>query len=75
MPALDAFLGVAHADDPLRPYLLEMRDYMTPEQRAFLAAVEAGPSLRELLLARQRVGSRLRARPGGRSGRALRPRR
>jgi indoleamine 2,3-dioxygenase len=53
VPALDAFLGVGHADDPLRPYLLEMRDYMTPEQRAFLARVEAGPNLRELLIERR----------------------
>ena len=52
VPALDAFLGIAHADDPLRPYLLEMRDYMTPEQRAFLAAVEAGPKLRDFVRAR-----------------------
>jgi indoleamine 2,3-dioxygenase len=57
VPALDAFLGVGHADDPLRPYLLEMRDYMTPEQRAFLSAVESGPALRELLLARRGGGS------------------
>ncbi len=56
VPALDAFLGVGHADDPLRPYLLEMRDYMTPGQRAFLAAVESGPALRELLLARHGGG-------------------
>jgi indoleamine 2,3-dioxygenase len=53
VPALDALLGVGHADDPLRPYLLEMRDYMTPEQRAFLARVEAGPNLRELLIERR----------------------
>jgi len=53
VPALDAFLGVEHADDPLRPYLLEMRDYMTPGQRAFLAAVEGGPSVRELLRGRR----------------------
>src|SRR5688572_26318672 len=42
VPSLDAFLGIEHADDPLRPYLLEMRDYMTPEQRAYLATVERG---------------------------------
>jgi indoleamine 2,3-dioxygenase len=53
VPALDAFLGVSHADDPLRPYLLEMRDYMTPAQREFLGRVEAGPKLRELLIERR----------------------
>jgi indoleamine 2,3-dioxygenase len=46
VPALDAFLGVAHADDPLRAYLSEMRDYMPPAHRAFLAAIEAAPPLR-----------------------------
>jgi indoleamine 2,3-dioxygenase len=60
VPALDAVLGIEHADDPLRPYLLEMRDYMTPEQRAFLAAVEAGAALRPLL-----------RRPGGAGGEAV----
>jgi indoleamine 2,3-dioxygenase len=49
VPSLDAFLGIEHAHDPLRPYLLEMRDYMTPDQRAYIAAVEAGPALRPLL--------------------------
>jgi len=51
VPALDAALGVAHADDPLRAYLAEMRDYMPPRHRAFLAAVEAGPAVREAVLA------------------------
>ena len=27
VPALDAALGVPHAADPLRTYLMEMRDY------------------------------------------------
>jgi indoleamine 2,3-dioxygenase len=51
VPALDAALGVAHADDPLRAYLLEMRDYMPPRHRAFLEAVEAAPSIRAGVLA------------------------
>jgi indoleamine 2,3-dioxygenase len=46
VPALDALLRVQHAEDPLRGYLLEMRAYMPPAHRAFLAAVEAGPDLR-----------------------------
>jgi indoleamine 2,3-dioxygenase len=40
VPALDAGLGIRHADDPLTQYLLEMRDYMPPRHRAFIAAVE-----------------------------------
>ncbi len=41
VPALDAGLGIRHADDPLTQYLLEMRDYMPPRHRAFLAALES----------------------------------
>jgi indoleamine 2,3-dioxygenase len=46
VPALDALLGVEHEDDPLRAYLREMRDYMPPGHRAFLARLEQGPSVR-----------------------------
>jgi len=46
VPALDAALGVVHAHDPLRAYLLEMRDYMPPRHRAFLEAIEVAPSIR-----------------------------
>ncbi len=46
VPALDAALGVVHGDDPLRRYLIEMRDYMPPDHRAFVEAVEAAPSIR-----------------------------
>lgn len=41
VPALDAGLGIPHADDPLTQYLVEMRDYMPPRHRAFLTALEA----------------------------------
>ena len=41
VPALDAGLGVPHADDPLTQYLEEMRDYMPPRHRAFVTALEA----------------------------------
>jgi indoleamine 2,3-dioxygenase len=47
IPALDAALGVRHRDDPLRTYLLEMRNYMPTRHRAFLAAIESGPSIRD----------------------------
>jgi indoleamine 2,3-dioxygenase len=47
VPAVDALLGVGHAADPLRAYLAEMRGYMPPGHRAFLEALEAGPSVRE----------------------------
>ena len=41
VPALDAGLGVVHADDPLTQYLVEMRDYMPPRHRGFVATLEA----------------------------------
>jgi len=50
VPALDAALGVTHAADPLRAYLAEMRDYMPPKHREFLAAVESAPSIRAAVL-------------------------
>jgi len=40
IPALDAAFGVPHAEDPLRQYLAEMRDYMPPKHRAFIETVE-----------------------------------
>jgi len=50
VPALDAGLGISHQTDELRVYLNQMRDYMPPAHRAFLAALEAGPSIREYVL-------------------------
>jgi indoleamine 2,3-dioxygenase len=46
VPVLDALLGVAHAPDPLRAYLDEMRAYMPPGHRAFLAHVETDGGVR-----------------------------
>lgn len=52
VPALDAALGVRHADDPLRTYLVEMRDYAPARHRAFVREVEAGASIRDCVAAR-----------------------
>lgn len=46
VPALDALLGLVHADDPLRQYLAEMRDYMPPGHRRFLERIETSEPLR-----------------------------
>jgi indoleamine 2,3-dioxygenase len=51
IPALDAVLGISHKNDPLRPYLMEMRDYMPREHRAFIEVLEQGPSVRDYVIA------------------------
>ncbi|KAK9804933.1 hypothetical protein WJX73_000491 [Symbiochloris irregularis] len=47
IPALDGALGVQHPAGWLRDYLATMRLHMPAQHRAFIAAVEVGPSLRE----------------------------
>ncbi|NIQ39765.1 MAG: hypothetical protein GTN81_14435 [Proteobacteria bacterium] len=46
IPSLDAALGIVHRDDPLRTYLMEMREYMPPKDRDFVEAIERGSSYR-----------------------------
>ena len=60
IPTLDAALGITHANDMLRSYLIEMRDYMPPKHCAFIAAVESGPSLREFVSRRRAMQPNLR---------------
>jgi indoleamine 2,3-dioxygenase len=60
VPALDALLGVEHADDPLRTYLLEMRDYMPPGHRRFVAEIEQTSPVRPLVQERARSEPQLR---------------
>jgi len=50
VPALDALLGVSHQNDPLKEYLLEMRNYMVPAHRRFVEAIEESSALRERVL-------------------------
>jgi indoleamine 2,3-dioxygenase len=46
IPSLDAMLGIGHKEDVLRTYLMEMRTYMPPEHRDFIASLEARGSVR-----------------------------
>ena len=50
IPSCDAALGITHEKDMLHAYLMEMRDYMPPRHRAFIEAVEAGPSVRDYVI-------------------------
>lgn len=51
LPALDGVLGVDHGDNPLVGYLRKVRDDMPPDHRAYVAAIEAGPDVREYVAA------------------------
>lgn len=50
IPCLDALLGIQHADDPLREYLLEMQDYMPPGHRRLIADLETNNHIRAFVV-------------------------
>ncbi len=50
IPSLDAALGIVYKEDALRPYLMEMREYMPPKHRRFVEAIEKWPSIRLYVL-------------------------
>jgi indoleamine 2,3-dioxygenase len=60
IPALDAALGISHERDEMRIYLMEMRDYMPPQDRAFVEQLEQGPSIRGYIMAHQPAAANLR---------------
>ncbi|MEP3226114.1 MAG: indoleamine 2,3-dioxygenase [Parasphingorhabdus sp.] len=49
VPAMDAFLGVDHAGDPLRAYLDQLHIYRPPEHRKFIDDIRANSILRTFL--------------------------
>ena len=53
LAALDAGMEVAHEDEKTGPFLLEMRRYMPPKHRRFIAALAIGPALRPFIQAHQ----------------------
>ena len=47
VPAVDAVLGLGHADDPLRRYLDELHVYRPPQHRRFIDDVRARSTVRD----------------------------
>ncbi|XP_036313928.1 indoleamine 2,3-dioxygenase 2 isoform X1 [Pipistrellus kuhlii] len=47
--AFDEFLGIHHSKES-GDFLLNMRDYMPPSHKAFIEAIQSGPSLRDHVL-------------------------
>ena len=62
IPAYDAALVVTHEEDPLKRYLMEMRDYMPEADRAFIQKIESGPSVRDYVLSRHKQSPPLKER-------------
>jgi len=58
--AFDAVLGIDHEFDAMRAYLLEMRDYMPVQDRAFIELLERGPSVRTYVANRKATKPSLR---------------
>ena len=48
MPLLVAFMKIPHRASTLTNHLIDMRNYMSAEHRALIAAVEAMPSVRAM---------------------------
>lgn len=54
VPAMDALLGIGHAEDPLRSFLDELHIYRPPAHRTFIDGVRASSQLRAFV---QKSGS------------------
>lgn len=51
IPAFDAILGVDLSDGPLGRHLIELREYMPPQHRAFLDELIKQPQVRDFVMA------------------------
>jgi indoleamine 2,3-dioxygenase len=49
VPTLDGLLGITHKNDPLKEYLLEMREYMLPLHKKFIETVETESKVKEVV--------------------------
>ncbi|HEX2093469.1 MAG TPA: hypothetical protein VHG28_13775 [Longimicrobiaceae bacterium] len=56
VPSIHAALGISYASDPLQQHMVELRGYMPPGHRAFVARVERGPSIRAYVQRHDRTG-------------------
>ena len=61
IPCLDAALSIGHRNDPLRPYLREMRAYMPLQHGVCSAAIEQDPCIREYVPAPRQQAPGLRS--------------
>lgn len=48
IPAFDAVLGLDLSTDPLGAHVIELREYMPPQHRAFLRSFQSGSAVRDL---------------------------
>jgi indoleamine 2,3-dioxygenase len=51
VPTMDALLGIAHENDPLREYLDELHQYRPPRHRKFIEDVAKNSNLRDFVTA------------------------
>lgn len=60
IPCIDAVLGIAHKEGPLKRHLNEMREYMPPRHRAFMERIETGESVRDYVKSQAAAQPKLR---------------
>ncbi len=53
VPTMDALFQIKHENDPLREYLMEMREYNPPKHRAFFEDLEGMSTLRDYVEAKK----------------------
>ncbi|MBD2354173.1 hypothetical protein H6G41_05965 [Tolypothrix sp. FACHB-123] len=60
VPTMDALFNIVHENDPLREFLIELRDYMPPQHSAFIQEVEKRSTLRHFVRTRMEKLPKLR---------------